>query len=77
MSIFDFFKKQTTYDHAKQRYAHYGVDTEKAIERLGKVSISLQCWQGDDVRGFEGTECRTGGCIATGIYPGKARKAAR
>lgn len=76
MSIFDFFKKQTAYDAAKERYAHYGVDTEKAMERLGSVSISLQCWQGDDVSGFEGTEGGTGGgCIATGAYPGKARTA--
>ncbi|MCJ7730066.1 MAG: L-rhamnose isomerase [Sedimentisphaerales bacterium] len=75
MSIFDFFKKQTAYDLAKQRYALYGVDTEKAMERLGSVSISLQCWQGDDVSGFEGTEGGTGGCIATGAYPGKARTA--
>ena len=76
MGIFDLFKKQTVYDAAKERYAHYGVDTEKAMEQLAKVSISLQCWQGDDISGFEGTEKGTaGGCIATGAYPGKARTA--
>jgi L-rhamnose isomerase len=76
MGIFDFFKKQTAYDSAKERYAHYGIDTEKVMERLGSVSISLQCWQGDDVSGFEGTEGGAGGgCIATGAYPGKARTA--
>ena len=52
MGIFDLFKKQTVYDAAKECYAHYGVDTEKAMEQLAKVSISLQCWQGDDVSGF-------------------------
>jgi len=76
MGIFDLFKKQTVYDAAKERYAHYGVDTEKAMEQLAKVSISLQCWQGDDISGFEGTGKGTaGGCIATGAYPGKARTA--
>jgi len=76
MGFLDFFKKQTTYDSAKERYAHYGVDTEKAIERLAQVSISLQCWQGDDVGGFEDTQTSgKGGCIATGAYPGKARSA--
>ena len=76
MSIFDFFKKQTVYDSAKERYAYYGVDTEKAIERLASVGISLQCWQGDDVSGFEDTEQTSkGGCVATGAYPGKARTA--
>jgi L-rhamnose isomerase len=75
MSIFDFLKKQTVYDFARERYAHYGVDTEKAMERLAAVSISLQCWQGDDVTGFEGTKGDMGGCIATGTYPGRARTA--
>jgi L-rhamnose isomerase len=76
MGIFDLFKKQTVYDAAKERYAHYGVDTEKAMEQLAKVSISLQCWQGDDVGGFEDTgKTDKGGCIATGTYPGKARTA--
>jgi L-rhamnose isomerase len=76
MGDFDFSKKQTVYAAAKERYSYYGVDTEKAIEQLAKVSISLQCWQGDDVGGFEGTgKADKGGCIATGAYPGKARTA--
>jgi L-rhamnose isomerase len=75
MSIFDFSKKQTLYDAAKERYAFYGVDTEKAMEKLAAVSISLQCWQGDDVTGFEDTKGDMGGCVATGTYPGRARTA--
>ncbi len=67
--------KQTPYETSKQQYARYGVDTEKAIQRLGKVSISLNCWQGDDVTGFEGNEGTSAGCMATGSYPGRARNA--
>jgi L-rhamnose isomerase len=64
------------YDLAKERYAPFGVDTETALATLAKVSISLHCWQGDDVGGFEnpGGEL-TGGIAATGNYPGKARTA--
>jgi L-rhamnose isomerase len=67
---------QSTYNLAKERYAALGVDTEKALARLEKVPISLHCWQGDDVAGFEnpGGEL-TGGIAATGNYPGKARNA--
>jgi L-rhamnose isomerase len=64
------------YALAKERYAELGVDTDQALVRLEKVSISLHCWQGDDVGGFEnpGGEL-TGGIAATGNYPGKARTA--
>ncbi len=67
---------QSAYNLAKERYAAFGVDTEKVLDRLEKVSISLHCWQGDDVGGFEnpGGEL-TGGIAATGNYPGKARTA--
>ncbi|HEY3311007.1 MAG TPA: L-rhamnose isomerase [Anaerolineales bacterium] len=67
---------QSAYSLAKERYAALGVDTDKAISRLEKVAISLHCWQGDDVGGFEnpGGEL-TGGIAATGNYPGKARNA--
>lgn len=67
---------QNAYDLAKERYAELGVDTEQAIASLEKVSISLHCWQGDDVGGFEnpGGEL-TGGIATTGNYPGKARTA--
>lgn len=62
------------YRLAKERYADLGVDTEQALGRLREVSISLHCWQGDDVRGFESDAGLTGGGIqATGNYPGRAR----
>jgi L-rhamnose isomerase len=62
------------YRLAAERYQEYGVDTEKALARLRTVPVSLHCWQGDDVRGFEqfGGEL-TGGIAATGNYPGAAR----
>jgi len=67
---------KSAYALAKERYAALGVDTDQAIARLDKISISLHCWQGDDVGGFEnpGGEL-TGGIAATGNYPGKARTA--
>ena len=60
------------YQEAKERYAKLGIDTEEAIRRLQNVSLSMHCWQGDDVRGFEDAEL-TGGIQATGNYPGRAR----
>ena len=67
---------QQAYNLAKERYAALGVDTGQALARLQNVSISLHCWQGDDVGGFEdpGGDL-TGGIAATGNYPGKARTA--
>jgi L-rhamnose isomerase len=65
---------EKAYEAAQQRYAELGVDSEKAIERLSKTAISLHCWQGDDVGGFETSEGLSGGgLVATGAYPGKAR----
>lgn len=66
----------SAYILAKERYAALGVDSEAALARLENVSISLHCWQGDDVGGFEnpGGEL-SGGIAATGNYPGKARTA--
>ncbi len=65
---------EQTYELARERYAQWGVDVEAAVTALAKVSISLHCWQGDDVGGFESTAGLTGGGIqATGNYPGKAR----
>jgi L-rhamnose isomerase len=61
------------YDQAKQVYADLGVDTESVLEKMKKVSISIHCWQGDDVMGFEGVESLTGGILATGNHPGRAR----
>jgi L-rhamnose isomerase len=59
---------------AKQRYADLGVDVRKALALLSRISISLHCWQGDDVGGFENANTTLGGGLAvTGNYPGKAR----
>ncbi len=67
---------EKAYRIAKERYAEIGVDTEKAMKALSRVAISLHCWQGDDVGGFESDAGLTGGGIqATGNYPGKARTA--
>jgi L-rhamnose isomerase len=67
---------QAAYDLARARYAAVGVDTEDALSRLEAVSISLHCWQGDDVGGFENSGDELGGGLATtGNYPGKARNA--
>jgi L-rhamnose isomerase len=65
---------ESAYHAAKHRYAEAGVDTDAALDRLAGVPISLHCWQGDDVEGFEqfGTGLG-GGLAATGNYPGKAR----
>jgi len=64
------------YETAREQYAALGVDTEQALQRLAPMSISLHCWQGDDVGGFESEEGLTGGGIqATGSYPGRARNA--
>jgi L-rhamnose isomerase len=65
---------EKAYQIAQQRYAELGVDTDMAIEKLRKVAISIHCWQGDDVGGFESsTGLSDGGIMATGGYPGKAR----
>ncbi len=67
---------EPAYKLAQERYAALGVDTEKALDRLRRIAISLHCWQGDDVGGFESAEGLSGGGImATGAYPGKARTA--
>jgi len=65
---------ERVYEDARDQYAELGVDTDGALERLAAVPISLHCWQGDDVGGFErlGTSLG-GGLAATGNYPGKAR----
>jgi L-rhamnose isomerase len=64
------------YNVAKERYSKWGINTDEVLERLEKVSISLHCWQGDDVSGFENPGGQlTGGIQATGNYPGKARNA--
>jgi len=62
------------FDRARQMYAEFGVDTESALDVLASTSLSLHCWQGDDVTGFEGRGGELGGGLAvTGSRPGKAR----
>ena len=62
------------YEAAKARYAELGVDTDAALEKIQHISLSLHCWQSDDVTGFENQGGQlTGGIQATGNYPGKAR----
>lgn len=64
------------YEQARERFGHYGIDTDKVLEKLSGIEVSMNCWQGDDVVGFEGADSITGGGImATGNYPGRARNA--
>jgi len=71
-------KMEEEYRAARERYAELDVDTEVALERLASVSISVHCWQGDDVRGFEnrGETLAGSGLAVTGSHPGRARNAA-
>ncbi|MBQ7962720.1 MAG: L-rhamnose isomerase [Clostridia bacterium] len=62
----------TAYEIAKNEYAALGVDTESAIEKLKDITVSVHCWQGDDVTGFDSKEALSGGIQTTGNYPGKA-----
>ena len=67
---------ENVYAMASERYKELGVDTAKAITGLERVAISMHCWQGDDVGGFENAgSLADGGLMATGNYPGKARTA--
>jgi len=77
MSKNELIKK--AYAIAKEQYANIGVDTDKAMEQLEKVKISLHCWQADDVAGFEtpDAELGGGGIQVTGNYPGKAKTIAQ
>ena len=61
------------YQAAKEMYAAIGVDTDAAIAKLKTIPVSLHCWQGDDVTGFDHDGPLTGGIQTTGNYPGKAR----
>ncbi len=61
------------YEEARKRYAAVGVDTDAAIEKLKEIPVSLHCWQGDDVTGFDHDGPLTGGIQTTGNYPGKAK----
>ncbi len=65
---------ERSYQLAKERYAQLGVDTDQALAQLARISISMHCWQGDDVGGFENVGGALGdGLAVTGNYPGKAR----
>lgn len=62
------------YEAAKERYAQIGIDTDEALKKLQNISLSLHCWQTDDVTGFENPDGQlSGGIQVTGNYPGKAR----
>lgn len=65
--------KNQRYQFAKEIYQSIGVDTDKAIEKLKSIPVSLHCWQGDDVKGFDQDGPLTGGIQTTGNYPGRAR----
>ena len=62
------------YDAAKEVYKAIGVDTDVAMKALKEIPISMHCWQGDDVSGFEEQALLSGGIQATGNYPGDGQK---
>lgn len=64
--------KMSRFEEAKQTYSGYGVDAESALNTLKSISISMHCWQGDDVGGFDSKESLSGGIQTTGNYIGKA-----
>jgi L-rhamnose isomerase len=66
-------RTEEAYAIARERYGEFGVDAEAAIGRMDHVVISMNCWQADDVAGFEGATELSGGIMATGAYPGRAR----
>ena len=69
---------RTAYDEAKKRYALAGIDTDAALKALSAIPVSMHCWQGDDVAGFEMPDVAlSGGIQTTGNYPGKAKTAAQ
>ena len=63
------------YDLAREKYTDLGVDVDEMVKELEAVSLSIHCWQGDDVAGFESPDAKLegGGILATGNYPGRAR----
>ncbi len=75
-TVFGRAQLASDYRRAKEIYSSMGVDSDTALERLSKIKISMHCWQGDDVGGFEVKKgALDGGLVATGNYPGKARNA--
>lgn len=63
----------TRFESARELYRAMGVDVDAALEKLENIKLSMHCWQGDDVAGFENASSLSGGIAATGNYPGKAR----
>ncbi|NLC97325.1 MAG: L-rhamnose isomerase [Erysipelotrichaceae bacterium] len=63
------------FKESKSIYEQYGINVENALKKLDEFSISIHCWQGDDVLGFDGSSSLSGGIQATGNYPGRARNA--
>lgn len=63
------------YEYAKAQYAARGVDVDAAIAKADAIPVSMHCWQGDDVIGFDGSDSLSGGIQTTGNYPGRARTA--
>ena len=63
------------YEYAKEQYAAQGVDVDAAIAKADAIPVSMHCWQGDDVIGFDGSDSLSGGIQTTGNYPGRARTA--
>ncbi len=61
------------YESAKELYSKLGIDTDAALEKLSDITVSIHCWQGDDVGGFDSDDALSGGIQTTGNYPGKAR----
>ena len=63
----------TRFESAKELYAKFEIDAEEALKKLGDITVSIHCWQGDDVGGFDSDDALSGGIQTTGNYPGKAR----
>ena len=61
------------FEYAKEQYGAVGVDVCAAMEKADAIPVSMHCWQGDDVIGFDGSDTLTGGIATTGNYPGRAR----
>ncbi|HPG97197.1 MAG TPA: L-rhamnose isomerase, partial [Rectinema sp.] len=68
-------RTEQEYKAARETYAELGIDTDQAIETLASIPLSIHCWQGDDVIGFDGATSLSGGILSTGSYPGRARNA--
>lgn len=73
LEVITVMNQMERYESAKACYAALGIDTDAAIQKLTNTPISMHCWQGDDVKGFENAGPLTGGIQATGNYPGAAR----